>query len=148
MKKRWRAFLSTLLCIAMVCSVLTISAFAEDEEEQIVNEILEESVLSNILTTDLYVAKDKKQGLRSEVNVMIDIANFSGTVYLPGCANVSKLRLAWDIDGLTLSRKDKTYKSGKAPIAPAGKSYTYTLKKDGLSAQLKIRTMKGSEKVR
>ncbi|MBO7682171.1 MAG: CotH kinase family protein [Clostridia bacterium] len=148
MKNKWRAFLSALLCFAMVCSVLTISAFAEDEEEQIVNEILEESVLSNILTTDLYVAKDKKQGLRSEVNVMIDIANFSGTVYLPGCANAGKLRLAWDIDGLTLSRKDKTYKSGKAPIAPAGKSYTYTLKKDGLSARLKIRTMKGSEKVR
>ena len=147
-KKKWRMLIATLLCLAMVCSVLTISAFAKEEESKPGADVLQESVLSNLLTTDLYVAKDKKSGLRSEVNVIVNIQHLSGTVYLPGCAQVKKLRLAWDIDGLTLSRNNKTYKSGKAPIAPAGKSYTYTLTKDGLSANLKIRTVQGSDKVR
>lgn len=152
MKKQWRAALATLLCIAMVMSTLAISAFAAEDKssggETPNADVLQESVLANLLTTDLYVVKDKKAGLRSEVYVLVDLLHGSGSVYLPGCADVKKLRLAWDIDGLTLSRKDKTYKSGKAPIAPAGKSYTYTLEKGGLSAQFKIKTMQGSEKVR
>ncbi len=119
MKKFWRNLVSVLLSAVLICSMLTVPSFAEPEKQP-GTDLLQESVLSNLLTTDLYVAKDKKAGLRSEVNVLMDLARFGGTVYLPGCANVKKLRLAWDIDGLTLSRKDKTYKSGKAPLAPAG----------------------------
>lgn len=147
MKKFWRNLVSVLLSAVLICSMLTVPSFAEPEKQP-GTDLLQESVLSNLLTTDLYVAKDKKAGLRSEVNVLMDLARFGGTVYLPGCANVKKLRLAWDIDGLTLSRKDKTYKSGKAPLAPAGKSYTYTLKKGSQSAKVKIRTVQGSKNVR
>lgn len=93
MKKFWRNLVSVLLSAVLICSMLTVPSFAEPEKQP-GTDLLQESVLSNLLTTDLYVAKDKKAGLRSEVNVLMDLARFGGTVYLPGCANVKKLRLA------------------------------------------------------
>lgn len=144
MKKLWRILVSVFLSAVLVCSMLTVSVSARAEQ----TETDQTSVLANILSTDLCVVENKKAGLRDDVKVLVDLPHLSATVYLPGSAKVSKMRLGWDIKGLTLSRNDKTYSSGKAPIAPAGKSYTYTLTKGSLAVNLKIRTIQGSASVR
>ena len=143
MRKLMKWMISACLCLAMLVSVLSVTAFAAEGSAS--NDA--EAVLSKLLKSSVYVEKNKKAGLRGEVNVALDLPNAGGVVYLPGSANAKKLRLAWDAKDVTFSRNGKTYKSGKAPIAPAGKTYKYKVSKGGLSAILKVKTVQGSSDV-
>ena len=143
MKKLSKWMLSLCLSLAMIVSVMGVAAFAAEDTQKSDTE----AVLSKLLKSSLYVEKNKKAGLRGQVNVALDVPNAGGVIYLPGSADTTKLRLSWDTKGVTFSRNGKTYKSGKAPIAKAGKTYTYTVSKGGLSAPLKVKTMQGSAKV-
>ena len=144
MKRTSHTILAALLSLVLVLGIISVPAFAMEEKPK----TDDQSVLAQLLTTDFYVQKDEKAGLRSSVKVVVDLTQQSGVVYIPGCADASKLRLAWDIKGLELYRNEKEYQSGKAPLAQAGKSYTYTLKKGAMTARLKIRTIQGSSEVR
>ena len=124
--------LSLCLTLAIVVSMLSVSAFAAGDTQKNGTE----AALSKLLQSSLYVEKNKKAGLRGQVNVALDLSRGGGVIYLPGSAKTGKLRLSWDTKGVTFSRNGKTYKSGKAPIAKAGKTYKYTVSKGGLSAVL------------
>ncbi|MBR5753757.1 MAG: hypothetical protein IKX83_04660, partial [Clostridia bacterium] len=143
MKKLWKWAISAWLCLAMLVSVLSVTAFAA--EGSATSDA--GAVLSKLLKSSVYVEKNKKAGLRGDVNVALDLPNAGGVVYLPGSADAKKLRLAWDAKDVTFSRGGKTYKSGKAPIAPAGKTYKYKVSKGSLSAILKVKTVQGSSDV-
>ena len=49
---------------------------------------------------------------------------------------------------MIVSKGNKEYSSGKAPIAADGKKAKYTLSKDGFKASLTVKTIKGSSKVK
>ena len=139
MKKLSKWFLSLGLCLALVVSVLSVSAFAAEESGT--------TDLEKLLKSGLTVEQNKDEGLRGDVNVALDFSTAGGVVYLPGSANTKKLRLSWDTKGVALSRNGETYESGKAPVAPAGKTYKYKVSKGKLSAILKVKTVQGSADV-
>ena len=144
MRKRSKVLLAFCLCLALVVSVLSVSAFAADEDSgKSKNEITLEKLLGDTLT----VEQDKDAGLRGDVNVSLVDLPGNATLYLPGSADTSKLRFSWDAEGVTLSKGEKTYKSGKAPIAKAGKSIQYKVSKGSLSATLTVKTVQGSAEV-
>jgi spore coat protein CotH len=128
--------------LAITTSVLATTAFAAEDAKS-----KEEITLEQLLPKALYVEKDKKAGLRSEVRVAVDFPAAGGVLYLPGSADTDALRFSWDSKGVTFRNGGKTYKSGKAPIAKAGESITYTVSNGSLSAPLTIRTIKGSPNV-
>lgn len=142
MKYLWRILLSISLMLAITTSVLATTAFAAEDAKS-----KEEITLEKLLPKALYVEKDKKAGLRSEVRVAVDFPAAGGVLYLPGSADTDALRFSWDSKGVTFRNGGKTYKSGKAPIAKAGERITYTVSNGSLSAPLTIRTMKGSPNV-
>ena len=142
MKWLCKLLLSLSMVLTMVVSVLGVSAFAA-EDKQNKNEI----TLEKLLPKALYVDKTKSAGLRGDVKVAVDFPSGGGVLYLPGSADTSKLCFSWVGKDITFSNGGKTYKSGKAPIAPAGKKVTYTVSNGKLAAPLTIKTMKGSSKV-
>lgn len=142
MRNVWKLILSIGLVMTMVVTALGVTAFAAEEKKSD-----DEITLEKLLPKTLYVEKNKPAGLRCEVNAALDFKSLGGILYLPGSADTGKLRLAWTREDVTFSKDGKTYKSGKAPIAEAGKKVTYTVSNGTLSAPLTIRTMKGSPKV-
>lgn len=142
MKRLWKLVLSLSMVLTMVVTLFSASAFAATEQKSS-NEI----TLEKLLPKAVYVEKTKSAGLRGEVRVMLDFPNAGGVLYLPGSADTKKLCFSWSGKDVTFSKDGKTYKSGKAPVAQAGKKVTYLVSNGTLSAPLTIKTMKGSSKV-
>ena len=142
MSRVWKLTFSFLIALAMIVSVLSISAFAADDKKD-----EDDITLEKLLPKAVYVEKDKKAGLRSEVRVAMDLPSAGAVLYLPGSADTAKLCFSWSGRDVTFSKNGKSYKSGKAPIAKAGETVTYTVSNGKLSAPLTIRTMKGSSNV-
>ncbi len=142
MKRFYKLALSLTMVFTMVVTVFSVTAFAKDSGKSS-NEI----TLEKLLPKTLYVEKNKDAGLRSDVNVSLDFPNASAVIYLPGSADTSELRLSWTNEDVVLKKGEKSYQSGKAPIAKDGKKVTYTVSKGQLSAKLTIKTMKGSSDV-
>ena len=68
----------------------------------------------------LYVAATPKAGLTGKVSVKLDLLKSVGTLYLPGKADVSALRLSWDDPAVTVQKDGVVYQSGTAPIPAKG----------------------------
>ena len=152
MKKYGKLFVSVLLCLAICASMFCVTAFAADDKtsvkDTVKTELSENALqLKTLLKKPLYVKKTKDAGLTNKVNVSLDVTLGTATLYLPGQADASKLKLCWDTKGLVLAKGDKTYESGDAPVAAAGKSIKYKVKKGNAAATLTIKTMKGSSGV-
>ena len=111
------------MALTMVVTLFSFSAFAAEDKKSS-NEI----TLEKLLPKALYVDKTKSAGLRGDVKVAVDFPSGGGVLYLPGSADTSKLCFSWVGKDITFSKDGKTFKSGKAPIAPAGKKVTYTVR--------------------
>ena len=142
MNRIWKLVLSLSMALTMVVTLFSFSAFAAEDKKSS-NEI----TLEKLLPKALYVDKTKSAGLRGDVKVAVDFPSAGGVLYLPGSADTSKLCFSWVGKDITFSKDGKTFKSGKAPIAPAGKKVTYLVSNGTLSAPLTVKTMKGSSKV-
>jgi len=142
MKRIWKLVLSLSMALTMVVTLFSFSAFAAEDKKSS-NEI----TLEKLLPKALYVEKTKSAGLRGDVKVTVDFPAGGGVLYLPGSADTAKLCFSWSGKNVTFSKDGKTYKSGKAPVAKAGKKVTYLVSNGTLSAPLTIKTMKGSSKV-
>ena len=141
MKRMWKQLISTALCIAMVLSTLCVTAFAAEAKSV-------DEILTRLLPKPVCVKASEKAGLSGDVNLSVSFVDGTAALYLPGGVNTKKLRFSWSDKSVRFVRDGKEYKSGKAPIAGAGKSITYTIKKGALSAPLTIRTYQGSSGVR
>lgn len=140
-----KRLLSLALSLIMMFGALSVTSLAAEETQPVNpvgNELLQS--LESILSSGLAVAANPKAGLDSSVNVALDLQTGNGTLYLPGQAKESNLRLCWDDTAITLSRNGKTYKSGTAPVAPEGETIRYEVRKGPFSGSLTIRTRKGS----
>ncbi len=147
MKKAIAALLS--LCLFVV--LLSGTAFAKEEE------VKDPGVLADVLgvldsayvgsNIKLYVKADKGAGLLTKSKVKFHYHDLNGAVYFPGNVDPSGMCFFWDDPDLTLSKDGRTYRSGKAPIAPVGKSVTYQANSGGVVTLLTIETVRGSASV-
>ena len=95
----------------------------------------------------LYVAPNEDAGLTGKILVKLDLLKSVGTLYLPGKADVSMLRLSWDDPAVTLKKDDVVCRSGEARIPAAGKSAVYQIAKGKAVALVTIKTVQGAEGV-
>ena len=160
-----KKFISVLLLLCMFVSLLPGMAFAAEEsvtDAQAVTEAAaaeeassadaaegaKESDLKSVFNSRLYVDKNKDAGLDGRVDVKLDLIGATGTLYLPGSADASKLCFAWDAEGVTVTKDGVVYENGTAPVAPAGESVTYKITKGYAFAYLTVKTVKGSADVK
>ena len=92
----------------------------------------------------LYVAATPKAGLTGKVSVKLDLLKSVGTLYLPGKADVSALRLSWDDPAVTVQKDGVVYQSGTAPIPAKGERAVYQITKGKAVALVTIKTVQGS----
>lgn len=144
MTKLCKRLMSLALGLVMMFSVCSVTALAASND-LLSNQTVQS--LERLLHSGLTVPANAKAGLDSSVNVTLDLQAGTGTLYLPGKVDESKLRLTWDNTDMTLSRNGKVYKSGKAPVAAEGKTIRYEVRRGLLSGSLTIRTRKGSSAV-
>lgn len=121
-------------------SVLTTQAAAEGLSNPVED-------LMSVLSSDLYVKASGEAGLDSRVIVALDLVGTSGTLYLPGKADPSKLFFSWDDPAVALVKDGQEYASGTAPVAPDGESVSYQVKKGAVFSFVTVKTMKGSSEV-
>ena len=160
-----KKFISVLLLLCMFVSLLPGMAFAAEEsvtDAQAVTEAAaaeeassadaaegaKESDLKSVFNSRLYVDKNKDAGLDGRVDVKLDLIGATGTLYLPGSADVSKLCFAWDAEGVTVTKDGVAYESGTAPVPAAGESAVYKITKGYAFAYLTVKTVKGSADVK
>ena len=146
--KKTIAVLLTLCLFTVLLAVPSFAAGNKSEEEQ------DMGVLADVLGAmdtayvgsdlKLYVKPDRAAGLPTKSKVKFHYNDLNGAVYFPGDVDPSGMCLSWDDPDLTLSKGGKTYVSGKAPIAPVGKTVTYTTNS---GAVLSIETCRGSKNV-
>jgi len=98
---------------------------------------------------NFYVAPSTEGGLDGKVSISFTQSNssYSGTLYLPGSADTSKLFLSWEGTGVTVKIGGTTYQNGQVPIPAANASTTYSVTGDNGTANYTLKTMKGSEGV-
>ena len=92
--------------------------------------LLHDKIPVSVYDMDITVGKDKKAGLEGDLVVKISEETNSGTIYLPGSADASKLTLKWD--------------DGSASIPAPGESQTYTIS----DTEVTIKTLQGSKDVK
>ena len=149
-----RKAIAALLSLCLFVALLAVPSFAAEnktEEEQ------DMGVLADVLgvldtayvgsNIKLYVDADKKAGLQTKTKVKFHYNDLNGAVYFPGNVDPSGMCFSWNDPDLTLSKDGKTYKSGKAPIAPLGQSVTYQANSGGAVTLLTIKTVRGSSSV-
>lgn len=138
---------SCLLVLAFLVLACTGTAFARDP----VNVVADYAVgLTNADVPkglELYVKSNEDEGLKGKVKVALDLVGGQGTLYLPGTVDTTKLFLSWSDKDMTLQKGNQVYTSGKAPIAKAGKSMTYTVSDGAKTFVIKVKTMQGSTDV-
>lgn len=139
-----RKFLASLLTMTLMLSVCAVFAFAAEGDLNLLETI---SPSTTNPTSLLTVKANKAAGLDGDLAVEVDLTELTGTVYLPGAADASKLKLCWNEKIVTVSRGEKTYPSGKAPIAKPGKTVTYTVKNGSKTYPLRLKTLQGSADV-
>ena len=100
-----------------------------------------ESNISDVFNSRLYVEKNEAAGLASRVDVKLDLLGATGTLYLPGKADASQLRFAWDAEGVTVTKDGVAYESGTAPVPAAGESAVYKISKGYAFAYLTVKTV-------
>lgn len=150
MKKAIAALLSLCLFVAL----LAVPAFAAEKQAEPEQD---PGVLADVLgvldsayvgsNIKLYVPADKSAGLQTKTKVKFHYNDLNGAVYFPGNVDPSGMCFSWNDPDLTLSKGGKTYKSGKAPIAPVGQSVTYQANSGGVVTLLTIKTVRGSSEV-
>ena len=159
--------LSVLLLLCMFVSLLPGMAFAAEEtvaDAQAVTEAAaaeeadaaeveaseasadaaKESDLKSVFNSRLFVEANKDAGLDGRVDVKLDLIGATGTLYLPGKADASKLCFSWDAEGVTVTKDGVAYESGTAPVPAAGESAVYKISKGYAFALLTVKTVKGS----
>ena len=150
--------LSVLLLVCMFVSLFSGMALAVDETETDALPVLaessaevkmepKESNISDVFNSRLYVEKNEAAGLDGRVDVKLDLIGATGTLYLPGTADASKLCFAWDAEGVTVTKDGVAYESGTAPVPAASESAIYKITKGYAFAYLTVKTVKGSEGV-
>lgn len=136
MDQSLKKVLACVLCVVLMIGLMSVTAFAQVDSEA------ELSTMAGAADLGLFVRSDVSAGLEQDVKVDLDLLGGSGTLYLPGKADSSKLYFCWN--NTDVATKDGvTYESGKAPVAPAGESVTY---KVGASS-ITIKTIQGSSSV-
>ncbi len=105
------------------------------------------SDLKSVFRSELYVEANEDAGLAGDVKVDLDLLGSTGTLYLPGKVDASRLCFAWDDDSITVSKNGEVFESGTAPVAAPGKSVTYKIKKNLAFALLTVKTVQGSPDV-
>lgn len=131
MKKK---LLSIFLAVAMMIALLPAETFAAPANTEVTS-------LSGVSFT---VEANNDAGLGGDVKVTFTKSgsNYSGTLYLPGSADISKLMLSWNA-GVTVEGCTK----GETPIPAKGESKTYSVTAGGSTASFTIKTMQGSKGV-
>ena len=119
---------------------------APAEESEPADPSLRDS-LDAVWNKRLYVAATPAAGLNGKVSVKLDLLKSVGTLYLPGKADVSALRLSWDDPAVTVQKDGVVYQSGAAPIPAKGESAVYQITKGKAVALVTIRTVQGSADV-
>ena len=124
MKKR---LLSLALALIMMLSLLPFGASADS--------------LGDVKLT---VKANEAAGLGGDVTVEFTQSNgkYTGTLYLPGGADASKLFFSWP-KGVSVAGAE----SGKATVPAVGKSVSYSVSCGGKTASFTVTTMQGSAKV-
>ncbi len=150
-----RKAIAALLSLCLFVALLAVPAFAA--EKQTAPAAQTPDILGEVLgATDsvyvgadfkLYVKANKAAGLLTKTKVKFHYNDLNGAVYFPGNVDPSGMCFSWNDPNLTLSKDGKTYKSGKAPIAPLGQSVTYQANCGGLVTLLTIKTVRGSSSV-
>jgi len=120
--------ISVFLAFILLASLLPVSALADAMDE-----------------VSFTVCADSDAGLGGNVTVDFKKSSdgYTGTLHLPGSADISKLHFTWD-KSVTVSDGSMALKSGEAPVAEAGGSVKYTVTAGGRSAVFTVKTMKGS----
>lgn len=162
--KKILSLLLTLCLILSLTSVAVLAAEGDPAEEPAAAAVTEEtpaddasaeeaapgekkSDLKSVFRSELYVKEDKDAGLAGDVKVDLDLLGSTGTLYLPGKVDASRLCFAWDDDTITVSKNGEVFESGTAPVAAPGKSVTYKIKKNLAFALLTVKTVQGSPDV-
>ena len=136
-----RKGIAVLLSFCLILVLATGTAFAADSSVDFLG-VLSPSTTKR--SGNFYVSADQTAGLPGNVHLDLDRTGAEGVLYLPGGADTKALRLSWKDEGVTLERNGKTYKSGKAPIAEAGKSIQYRVYRGDKTTLLTIHTLRGS----
>lgn len=161
MKKIFRQMTALVLSFVLMTSLLSLTGFASDESDaespdwtdialaEIIDklQLLETKGTSSVIGTDLYIEENPAFGIDSRIYVVLNYLGGEATLYLPGNADLSQLRLAWDDSSIVLNVDGVDYGSGEAPIAPENNSITYTCTQGNSSSSIRIKTMKGSDAV-
>ena len=132
---------SFLLLVCMFISLFSVMAFAAGSETA---QPKKSSDVQRVFNSGFYIAENKDAGLAGKVTVAYDPGGTIGKLYLPGEADAAQLYFSWDDNGITVSRNGKVYQSGTAPVAPAGESVTYKVKRNLAVAYVSVRTVQGS----
>ena len=130
-----RKIIAVIVCVMLMAGTMSVATFAQNESETELSSMA-------IFGTELYVRADASAGLEQDVKVDLDVMGGNGTLYLPGKADPSRLCFSWD-GNVTANRDGTTYENGKAPVAPAGESVTYSF---GASS-VTVKTIQGSSGV-
>ena len=108
--------------------------------------LLHDYIPVNVYDVKFYVEKDKKAGLEGDIVVKINKSTNTGTIYLPGSADVDSLALSWD-ENVDVSLNGEKVKSGKAKIPTPGNSLVYSIDNGKKVVDVEIKTLQGSKGV-
>lgn len=162
--KKILSLLLTLCLILSLTSVAVLAAEGDPAEEPAAAAVTEtapaddasaeeaapgekKSDLKSVFRSELYVKANDDAGLAGDVKVDLDLLGSTGTLYLPGKVDASRLCFSWDDDTITVSKNGEVFASGTAPVAAPGKSVTYKIKKNLAFALLTVKTVQGSADV-
>lgn len=99
------------------------------------------AAVTSLSDVSFTVKANPEAGLDGDVKIAFTRSgsNYNGTLYLPGSADASALKLSWD-EGVSVS--DCT--SGETAIPANGESETYSVTVGGSTANFIVKTMQGS----
>ena len=145
--------ITVFLLLCMFASLFSGMAFAVDDTQDAAAEAPAETAaekecdIKTVFNAIMFVAANEDAALDGTVSVKLDTLGSTGTLYLPGKADASKLCFSWDDTGITVSRDGTVFESGTAPVAPADGSITYKISKGHAFAYLTIKTVQGSASI-
>ena len=116
---------------------------ADEEDEKLLKLGAAKAEPVELSLVDFFVEADADAGLGGRVS--ISLQNGSGTIYLPGSADLTLLGLSWTHpESVTVSDGEKEYECGEAPLPAVGETLHYTLTSGEQSETLSFSTMQGS----
>lgn len=151
MKKAFAVLLALCMFYAL-CSGMAVSAKTtpsrqtEQNYEEEVQDVTPNGTMGQT-NSKLYVRETPAAGLDRSVAVSFDLTGTKGTLYLPGKVDAGKLFFSWNGDRISVSRDNRALENGAVPVAPAGKSVSFQIRKGDKTSNITVKTVQGSRDV-